>query len=228
MAMQTFPERFRARVFGMLAWAFGHRRSVAAAAAALVLAAAGIGLWWWQAERREGSAGRALAEVNLAFRQQYPAGFYLSTAEGTDPKPGALIQRYVEVADRFAGTRAGAEARLRAAHLEYSAALFDAAIRSYERYLAIRRAPFRATAFLGKGYALEAKGDLAGAVEAFGHAAEAAGNDPIAAEAYLDQGQVLEALKKRGEALRVYGLVAERFPQSSWAVRAAERAAALQ
>lgn len=228
MAEKTFPERFRVRVFEVIEWVFQHQGLLAAAIAGVVLAVAAGGVWWWQAEKREGSGGKALMEVNQAFRQQYPAGFYLPSGEPGDQKPDALIQRYHQVADQFAGTRAGTEAVLRAAHLEYAAAQYDAAMADYDRYDKSRRAPFRASAALGKGYALEAKGDAAGAVAAFGLAAEAAGRDPVAAEAYLAQGRALEALKKREEALRVYGLVAERFPQSSWAARATERMSALR
>ena len=228
MAGKTFPERVRARTFSAFAWLLGHRRSLAAAAVGLVLAAGALGLWWWRAAQREGVAGKALAEVNQAFRQQYPAGFYLPGGEGTEAKPEALIQQYQQVADQFRGTGAAAEALLRAAHLEYSAGLYDAAIRDYDRYVERPQAPFRATALLGRGYALEAKGDLSNAAAAFGLAAEAAGRDPVAAEAYLAQGRALEALQKREEARRAYGLVAERFPQSGWAARAAERAGALQ
>ncbi len=228
MAGKTFPERVRAQTFSAFEWVLGHRRSLLAAAVGLALAAGAVGVWWSRAAQREGIAGKALAEVNQAFRQQYPSGFYLPGGEGAETKPEALIQRYQQMADQFRGTRAAAEALLRAAHLEYSAGLYDAAIRDYDRYVERRRAPFRATALLGKGYALEAKGDLSRAATAFGLAAEAAGRDPVAAEAYLAQGRALEALQKREEARRAYGLVTERFPQSGWAVRAAERLATLQ
>lgn len=228
MAEKTFPERFRVRVFESIEWVLGHRGLLAGAVAGVLLGAAAVGVWWWQAERREGLAGKALVEVNQAFRQQYPAGFYLPSVEAGDAKPDPLIQRYHQVADQFEGTRAGTEAILRAGHLEYSAVQYDAAITDYDRYGRARGAPFRATAFLGKGYALEAKGDVAGAVAAFGLAAETAGRDPVGAEAYLAQGRALEALKKRDEALRVYAVVAERFPQSSWAARATERMSALR
>ena len=228
MAGKTFPERVRARAFGALDWVLGYRRAVVLVGVGVALAASAIGLWWWQAQRQEGVAGRALSEVNQAFRQQYPTGFYLPSGEGTEATPEALIRRYHQVADQYAWTRSGPEALLRAGHLEYSAGLYEAAIRSYDRYAQLRRSPFRPTALLGKGYALEAKGDLPGAVGAFGLAAGAAGRDPLAAEAYLAQGRALEALKRREEALRAYAQVAERFPQSAWAARAAERTAALQ
>ena len=227
-AMQTFADRFRARVLRTLEWILAHRRPVVAALAAAMMAGGAGGVWWWQAEGRERLAGKALAEVNQAFRQQYPAGLYLPRDEGNDPKPDDFIRRYRQVAGQFRGTRAGAEARLRAGHLEYSAGLYDGATEDYDRYAASRRAPFRATALLGKGYALQAKGDLPGAVASFVLAAASAGRDPLAAEAYMAEGRALEALKRRDEALRVYGLIAERFPQSFWATRAAERTSALR
>jgi TolA-binding protein len=73
-----------------------------------------------------------------------------------------------------------------------------------------------------------AKGDAAGAVAAFGQAAEAAPKDPVAAEAHLAQGRTLEALAKREEALRAYAQVIERFPQTAWAQQANERTAGLR
>jgi len=224
----NFPDRFRAEAFHVFEWFLRRWRLVAAAAAAAALVGAGVGVWMWRVERREGEARTALAEINRVFRQQYPTGFYLPGGEGSEPKPDGIIQRYQQLADGQAGTGAALEARLRAGHLEYGAGAYDAAIRSYDRYLEDRRAPFRAVALLGKGYALLAKGDGAGAVGAFGAAAEAAPRDGAAAEAYLAQGRALEGLKKTEEALRAYGLVTERFPQSAWATQASERVNALK
>ncbi len=228
MSEKTFPERVRAEFFRVARLAKDRWRLLAAALGVVVIIGVGVGWWRWQSARREGEAGEALAAVNQAFRQEYPAGFYLPGGEKEEPKPDALIQRYHQVADQFEGTAAGAEARLRGANLEYSAGQYDAAVRSYDRYAADRRAPFRPVALLGKGYALQAKGDGAAAVTAFGLAAEAAPSDPVAAEAYLAQGRALETLKKRDEALRAYGLVTEKFPQTSWAIQATDRTTALR
>ena len=201
---------------------------VACGVVVAVAVAAGLGAWWWHLSRREGEAGQAVAEANQAFRRQYPKGFYLSGGEKEDPKPDSLIERYGRLADKYAGTRAGAEARMRAAELQYSAGQYDAAIRNYDQYAADSRAPLRAAALLGKAYGLLAKGDTVAAVAAFGAAAEAAPQDPLAAEAYLAQGRALEVLQKREEAMRAYGFVAERFPETAWAMQAKERMLALR
>lgn len=194
----------------------------------VVLVGAAVFLWWWQAARREGAGSQAVAEVNQAFRKAYPMGFFLPGGEKEEAKPAALIERYHMVANDYAGTQAAIEALLRAGDLEYGAGQYDAAIRSYERAAADRRPPIRATALLGVGYSLLAKGDASGAVTAFGQAAEAAPKDPVAAEAYLAQGRTLETLKKLEEARRAYGEVIEKFPQTSWAQQANDRIGALR
>ena len=228
MATKTFPERFRAEFFSL--WRLGVERwkFLATGALGVVVLGSAVSLWWWQAARREGAASLALAEVNQAFRKQYPAGFFLPGGEKEEVKPEALIERYQKVASDYAGTAAGVEALLRAGDLEYGAGRYDAAVRSYDGAGGDRRAVIRATALLGKGYALLAKGDGAGAVAAFGQAAEAAPKDPVAAEAYLAQGRTLETLGKREEALRAYAEVTGRFPGTSWAQQANERTAAFR
>lgn len=224
----NFPDRFRTEALHVFEWSWQRWRLLVGIVAAAVLIGMGIVLWMWQVERRERDAGGALAQVNQAFRRQYPAGFYVPTGEGMEPKPDALIQQYQQVADRHPGTRAGLEARLRMGHLEYSGGLYDAAIRDYDRYLEDRRAPFRAMALLGKGYALLAKGDPATAIVAFGAAADAATRESGAAEAFMAQGRTLESLKKKEEAVRAYNRVTEAFPQSAWATQANERLNALK
>lgn len=224
----NFPERIRGEAFRLLEWARRRWRLLVGVMAAVTVAALGGGLWTWQAARREAEGGAALAQVNQALRKQYPAGFYLPSGEGGEPRPDAIIQEYHQVAERFAGTRAALEAVLRAGHLEYSAGLFDAAVRSYDRYLENRGAPFRGVALLGKGYTLLANGDAAGAVAAFGAAAEAAPRDPMAAEAIMAQGRALESLGKKDEAVHAFTQVTERFPQSAWAAQATERLNALK
>ena len=228
MAAVTFPERFRKEVLSLARAATSRWKVVGGGLVAVVVLAGGLGAWWWYASRHEGEAGRALAEVNQAFRSQYPSGFYLPGGEKEDPKPDGLIERYRQVAEQYAGTRAGVEARMRIADLEYSAGQYDAAIRSYEQYAADPRAPLRPAALLGKAYGLLAKGDTTAASAAFGAAAEAAFKDPLAAEAYLGQGRAFESLQKREEALRAYGLVTEKFPDTAWAMQARERTAALR
>ncbi len=228
MATKTFPERFRAQIFSLWRLVGERWKFLAVGAGGLLVLAAAVSLWWWQAVRREGAAGLALAEINQAFRKQYPAGVFFPGGEKEETKPEVLIERYQKVASHYAGTSAAVEALLRAGDLAYGVGQYDAAIRSYDRAAGDRRPAIRATALLGKGYALLAKGDAEGAVAAFGQAVEAAPKDPVAAEGYLAQGRTLEALKKREEALRAYAQVIEKFPQTSWAQQANERTATLQ
>ena len=226
--LEMFPRRTQEAALRLLTFLRERWRVVAIVAGGVVLIGAAGGIWAWQQGVRENAAGQALAAVNLEFRKQYPGGFYLSGGESSGGKPDALIQRYHQVATAHAGTRAGWEAVLRAAHLEYGAGQYDAAIRNYERYAERASPALRGVALLGKGYALLAKGDAAGAAVAFGGAAAASPEDPVAPEAYLAQGRALEAGKRREEALRAYAIVTERYAQSIFATQATERTASLK
>ncbi len=83
-------------------------------------------------------------------------------------------------------------------------------------------------AAIGKAYAEESKGDLAAAEKTLTAAIEKRKNDPLVGEAETSLARVYEGLKRPDEALKVYGQVAESFPQTRWGQYALERMGSLK
>jgi TolA-binding protein len=197
-----------------------HRaRMKAAAATAAVLGITGGGYWWYQ-ERQEAEAARALAGAYAVLRGE-EAG-----------KPGTLeetVKRFREVSDRHRRTRSAEEAQITLGNLYYESGKVDEALSSYNAYLTEHpRGRFRIMAGLGTAYALEAKGDLQGAVQTLSAVIEGDRENPLAGEAYMSLARAYEGLKKPEDAMRIYGQVVERFSQSNWAQQALQRMSALK
>jgi outer membrane protein assembly factor BamD (BamD/ComL family) len=191
----------------------------AAVAAAAVLGIVGGGYWWVQ-ERQEADAARALAGAYGVLRGE-EAG-----------KPGTLeeaVKRFREITDQHRGTRSAEEAQIAVGNLYYETGNVDEALSSYNEYLTRHpRGRFRMMAGLGKAYALEAKGDLQGAVQILSGVIEGDRENPLAGEAYMSLGRAYEGLKKPEDAMRVYGQVVERFSQTNWAQQALQRMSVLK
>ena len=83
-------------------------------------------------------------------------------------------------------------------------------------------------AALGKAYAQESKGDLQGAAQTLSKILERDKDNPLAGEASVSLGRVYEELKKQDDALRVYGEVAEKHPETRWAQYALQRMSVLK
>ncbi|HSD51326.1 MAG TPA: tetratricopeptide repeat protein [Candidatus Methylomirabilis sp.] len=197
-----------------------HRaRLKACVAAAAVLGLAGGGYWWYQV-RQEADAARALAGAYAVLRGE-EAG-----------KPDTLeeaVKRLREVTERHRGTRSAEEAQIAAGNLYFESGNVDDALSSYNEYLTGHpRGRFRMMAGLGKAYALEAKGDLQGAVQILSGVIEGDRENPLAGEAYMSLARAYEGLKKPEDAMRIYGEVTERFSQTNWAQQALQRMSILK
>ncbi len=197
-----------------------HRaRMKAAAATAAVLGIAGGGYWWYQ-ERQEADAARALAGAYAVLRGE-EAG-----------KPGTLeeaVKRFRDVSDKHRKTRSAEEAQIALGNLYYESGKVDEALSSYNEYLTEHpRGRFRMLAGLGNAYALEAKGDLQGAVQILSGVIEGDRENPLAGEAYMSLARAYEGLKKPEDAMRIYGEVTERFSQTNWAQQALQRMSVLK
>jgi tetratricopeptide (TPR) repeat protein len=197
-----------------------HRARIKAAAAAVaVLGLAGGGYWWYQ-ERQEAKAARALADAYAVLRGE-EAG-----------KPSTLeeaVKRFREVIDAHQGTRSAEEAQLAVGNLSYELGKVDDALASYSKYLTgYPRGRFRMMAGLGNAYALEAKGDLQGAVQILSGVIEADRENPLAGEAYMSLARAYEGLSKPEDAMRTYGQVVERFGQTNWSQQALQRMSLLK
>jgi len=192
-----------------------HRRAALAVVVAAVLAVAGgLGYRWYQ-ESREREASRAFAAASLTLRTQNPQ---------SPPDPVEGMKRLREVAQTYRGTPSAKEALVRLAYLEYDAQKYDEALATFEEYATTYpKGRFRVEADLGKGYALIQKQNLEGAAQVLAGAVARDASEPLAGEAYMALARVYEAQKKPDEALKVYGQVVEKFPQTNWAAHALQR-----
>ncbi len=192
-----------------------HRVAILAAAIAVVIAViAGLGFRWYQ-DRREGEASRALAQAYGVLQSQNPQ---------TPGDPVEAMKQLRAIVQTFPGTRGAEEALLRLAYLQYDGQKLDEALATFEEYeREYPRGRFRVMADLGKGYALMAKKSLDGAGQAFSDIIAKNSTDPLAGEAYMSLARVYEAEKKTDEALKIYGQVVEKFPQTNWSQEALQR-----
>lgn len=197
-----------------------HRARIqAAVAAAAVLGVAGGGYWWYLG-RKEADAARALAGAYAVLRGE--------EAGKADSREEAL-KRFREVTTTHQGTRSAEEAQIAMGNLSYESGKTDDALTSYNTYLTrYPRGRFRIMAGLGSAYAMEAKGDLQGAVQILSGVIEGDRDNPLAGEAYMSLARAYEGLKQPEDAMRVYGQVVERFSQTNWAQQALQRMSALK
>ena len=186
----------------------------------LVVCAGVVGGYSWYQARQEQDAQSVLGKAQTALQGQKP---------NTPANVEEAKKLFEEVVSRFPGTVAGEEALVRLGNMQYEGGKYDEAIGTYGKYLqTYPRGQFRMLAGIGKGYAEEAKGDLPAAVRTVSDLVGTAKDDPMAGEAYTDLARLYEESKKPEDALRVYGEIAERFPQTRWAQQALQRMAALK
>jgi len=202
-----------------VAFVRAHRVAVLSVAVAVVIATiAGLGFRWYQG-RREGEADRALAQAYGVLQSQNPQ---------TPGDPVEAMKQLRAVAQNFRGTRAAEEALLKVAYMQYDGQKLDEALATFEEYdREYPRGRFRIMADLGKGYALMAKKDLDGAAQTFSGIIAKEPRDPLVGEAYMSLARVYEAQKKTDEAVKIYGQVVEKFPQTNWSQDALQRMGAL-
>jgi len=192
-----------------------HRAAVVAALVVLVIGASAAAGYGWYRQRQEEAAGRLLTEAFAVMRGEQP---------GSSGNPEEATKRFEEVASQFPSTRGAEEALIFLGNLQFNAGKTDEALGTFSKYLTtFPRGRFTLMAGLGKAYAQEAKGDLQGAAETLSQILDRDKDDPLAGEAYMSLARVDEGLKKPDEAMRVYGQVVEKYPQSRWAEHALQR-----
>ncbi len=191
-----------------------------AALAALIIAAGGGAGYQWYREAHERDAQVMLGKAMKALQGEKPG------TPGNAEEAKKLLE---ELASRFPGTLGAQESLVRLGNMQYDGGKYDEAIATYSKYLAsYPRGEFRMLAGIGKAYAEEAKGDLQAAVNTLSSLVDSAGKEPMAGEAYSDLARLYEESKKPEEALRIYGLITERFPQTRWAQNALQRMGSLK
>jgi outer membrane protein assembly factor BamD (BamD/ComL family) len=186
----------------------------------LVVSAGSVAGYSWYQARQEQEAQAVLGKGQAALQGQKP---------NTPGNAEEAKKFFEEAVSRFPGTVAGQEALVRMGNMQYEGGKYDEAIGTYGKYLSTYTSgQFRMLAGIGKGYAEEAKGDLPAAVTTLSDLVGTAKDDPMAGEAYSVLARLYEESKKPEDALRVYGEIVERFPQTRWAQHALQRMGALK
>jgi outer membrane protein assembly factor BamD (BamD/ComL family) len=197
-----------------------HKALVLGILAALVVAGGSAAGYAWYQQRQEDDAQVLLGKAQAALQGQKP---------GTPGNAEEAKKQFAELATRFPGTVAGQEALVRLGNLHYDGGKYDEAIGTYGKYLATYpHGVFRLLAGVGQAYAEEAKGDLSAAMKTLVDLLATVKDDPMAGEAYSDLARLYEQSKKPEDALRVYGQISERYPQTRWAQHALDRMSALK
>ncbi len=198
----------------------GHRNLALGIVAGVALIGIGLGAYFWYESHQEALAQQAFAYAEQAMRTEKP---------GEAPKVDEALKRLSEVPDKFPRTMPAQQALILIGNIRFDGGKFDDALSAYNRYLSqFPRGKFRVIAAVGKAYAQEAKGDLQGEAATLTDIIAAAPNDPMLGEAYSTLGRVYESLKKPEDALKIYGQIAEKYPQTAWAQNALQRMSALK
>jgi outer membrane protein assembly factor BamD (BamD/ComL family) len=198
----------------------GHKALIAGLLVGALVAAAAAGAYGWYQERQERAAQTLFVKAQTSL---------LGERQGTAANPEEAKKIFLEIAERFPGTVSAEESLIRLGNLQYDGGKAEEALATFGRYLTTyKRGRFRVMAGVGKAYAEEAKGDLAASEKTLSDLLPTIPDDPLAGEAYSSLAHVYEAMKKPDDAIRVYGQIAERFPQTHWGQNAVQRMSSLK
>jgi tetratricopeptide (TPR) repeat protein len=221
------PDKFQETATRAVDWITGHRKNVrlvAGVVAALLVAVFLVGVLGGARAEKSGAVAyevlRAVgAEVSAVPLPGMAGPFYATDAE----RQKAVIAEADRAIAEYPSTAGGRLALLMKADAQLRLGEADAAIASYQKYLA--EAPsdssLRFGALEGIAFAHEAKGKLDEAAAAW----ERAGKElaSIADQADLERARVLAAAGKRDEARKLLEGFAEKHKGSPFASDAAER-----
>jgi outer membrane protein assembly factor BamD (BamD/ComL family) len=208
-------------VSSLLQFIRDHKSWVLGSLVAVLAIAVAAGAYGWYKDRQERAAQAVLVKAQTAL---------LGDGSAAAPrKPEDAKKLYTEIAATYPRTVAAEESLVRLGNLQFDGGKYEEAAATFDRYLTTYpRGRFLVIAGVGKAYAEEAKGDLAGAEKTLVALVESAKDDPLAGEAYSSLAHVYEVMKKPEEAARIYGQIADRFSQTHWSQNALQRMSALK
>lgn len=229
------PDKFQATSQTYLDWAHEHPREVILAGVGLLALILVIGLVFGgsTSEPKPSKAGVQLsAALELLDRPVVTAG--APAPEGGAPsfateteKQQAIEQALVAVRAEHPDSDAARAALLPLADARFKLGRFDEALQDYDAYLAAAPgdAPMRFLALEGRATTMEAKGDLAAAMEAWDRMAKDA--PTYEDRALFGKARLLERQEKWDEARALYEEIKSKFAQSPIMRLATERQATL-
>ncbi len=182
-------------------------------------------------DRSEARAERALGAAMEPVGRRVAQGETAQDPNETQPpfasqqaKDEAVVESLTKFRAEHGGTKSATTAALPLAQAQLRLGKHDDAVKSFDQFIkdAAKDNQLRAAALEGKGYALEAKGDLDGALAAFDELAKL--EQPfLQGMGQFHRGRILVLQNKRDEAAKVFASIPEQFPNSAAARQAQER-----
>ena len=217
------PDQFQQQGRPVVEWVLEHTNQIGIAIAVIL-----VGLFAWGImDSMKASSHKEAAEALYKARRELPALAALPTddADDNEAKLGTALTALEAVIADHDGTPQADEARVDAAGAAYRLGDYDKALGLYEA--AAKGSGVTATmARIGKAYALESKGDLAGASAAF-EAVRSSTLGGMKAQATLDLARVAAASGDTDKAKSLLGSFEADFPDSLLLPEAQTRLAAL-
>lgn len=224
------PDQFQVAATKAVEWAAARHRAVIGAVAALAaIAAIAVGVGYWMRSSREQAGGRlytALAAAGGDVTAVPLPGVDRPMFRTEEERARAALDSAERVRSESPGSRAAVTAALVAGDAQLTLRQWDKAKASFEAFLsgAGGDESLRFAAQDGLARALEGKGDLAGAAQAF----EKAGQDPAYKDrAELERARVLAKAGKVDEARKILEAFPAEHKDSPLKPEAADRLARL-
>jgi tetratricopeptide (TPR) repeat protein len=225
------PDKFQQAATQAASWISTRRKHVVAAGAVAVAVMVVIAVLAAIQSRREERAGAAAADLLTAVGGEIssvplpglPGPFYASEEE----RQRAIVSAADRILGEFGGTSAGHLAALAKGDAHLKLRQWEDAQRAYERYLssADKRDSLRFGALEGIGMALEGKGDVAAAAQAYERLAREV--PAFADRADLERARVLASSGNTAEAKALLASFAEKHKDSLLTGEASEPLARL-
>lgn len=182
----------------------GARWSLVGAGGLLAVLVAGTGVWTLL-EQREVAARRAVVSASATYRQ--------AMVSRQEPELKGVADALSQLVEAYPRSGVVAQAWYLLGNVEYQRRNPDAALAAYEQ--AARRGPgtVEGLSRLGMGYAWEAKGDAARALDAYTRALDGRGpTDFLYAELLLGKARAHQGLGQRPKAVETYRKLLSEVP----------------
>ncbi|MBU8894757.1 tetratricopeptide repeat protein [Corallococcus sp. H22C18031201] len=229
------PDAFQKAGADARDWLMQRQKLLAIAAGVLVVGAVGVAIGSEVSKRGEEKATQGLGQA-LAVLDRPVTGVDAANPSDTEPpfksvkeKDEAVVKSLTDFRKEHGGTRAATTAALPLGKAEFRLGNFDNALTAFGDFLksAAPTDPLRASAFEGQGYAYEAKGDHAKAIESFSQMDAADSGEYLAGMGQYHKARMLILDNKKEEAAQVLSKIPTDHPNSAAARQATERLAVL-
>lgn len=188
--------------YNFLGWLDANRKRVILGAAIVAIVAAGIAIAVWWKDQRQLKAAEALSAVRVPFNPM----------ETPDVR---VADEYLKVSQDYSGTKAGAQALLKAGSVYFANGQFAKAQEQFQRFLKeYSDTPWVSTAQFGIAASLDAENKTTDAIARYNDFLRAYANDPAADEARLSLARLYEKANQPAQAIETLSKMTNAAPFS--------------